>query len=192
MKDDLKVHIVTGNKNKLESARKRLEPFRITVEQIKLEIIEPQSEDIKFVAEFKATQAFEKVGKPVLVSDTGWSIPALKGFPGPLMHYMTDWFEAEDFLNLMKGKEDRTIIIENIATYKDKDQIKTFTSKRIGKILFEAKGIGAPIDKVATFRSDNKTIGECMELGISSFDEELTDSIWTQFGEWYSTNINQA
>lgn len=183
------LYIVTGNKNKFESAKKRLEPFNIEVEQVKLDIIEPQSEDIKFVAEFKANQAFEKVGKPVLVSDTGWSIPALKGFPGPLMHYMTDWFEAQDFLNLMRDKEDRTIIIENIATYKDGDQIKTFSSKRIGRILFEAKGIGAPIDKVVTFRSDNKTIGECMELGISSFDEELTDSIWTQFGEWYKPVI---
>lgn len=191
MKDKLKIHIVTGNKNKLESARKRLEPYKIIVEQIKLDIIEPQSEDIKFVAEFKANQAFEKSGVPVLVSDTGWSIPALNGFPGPLMHYISDWFEAGDFLNLMQNKEDRTVVIENVAVYKDKDQIKTFVSKRTGRILSEARGEGVAIDRIATFRSDNKTIAECMTLGIPSFDEELTDSIWTQFGEWYNSTINQ-
>ncbi len=105
---------------------------------------------------------------------------------------MSDWFEAVDFLNLMKDKEDRAVIIENVAVYKDKDQIKTFVSRRTGKILSEARGEGVAIDRIVTFRSDNKTSGECMELGISSFDEELMDSIWTQFGEWYSTNINQV
>lgn len=77
------IYLVTDNKRKYLSAQKLLKPFDIKINQKPLDIIEPQAENIKYIAESKASQAFEILQKPVLVSDSGVSIPALKGFPGP-------------------------------------------------------------------------------------------------------------
>lgn len=125
----------------------------------------------------------------MLVADTGWNIPALNGFPGPFMHYIAEWFTVDDLLNLMKPKDDRTILMENVAVFKDKDGIQIFSSNRLGKILLEAHGEGIPIDQIATFRQDNKTVSECVEGRISHFDENgvNNDSVWTQFGKWYTS-----
>lgn len=184
------LYFVTGNKNKFEKAQQELNEFKIEIEQIKLDLLEPQSADSKFIAEFKATQALEQMQKPVIITDTSWSIPSLKGFPGPYMKYMGEWFESEDFLNLMKSKNDRKIIFEDILVFKGHNQTKVFVVTQTGELLFEPKGEGHPVDRIVSFRKDKKSIAECTELGISSFDENVTASVWKQFGEWYNSSIS--
>lgn len=178
--------MVTGNKLKIDGARERLEPYSIQVIQEKLTIIEPQEESIQKVAEAKASQAFKLLNKPVLISDTGWNISSLNGFPGPFMHYINDWLTVDDLLNLTRDKSDRIVYIENVAVYRDEKIIKSFISKRKGKLLTEAYKNGRGIDQIVTFRSDNKSKAECQELGIE-YHEDDVKSIWTQFGEWFRT-----
>jgi non-canonical purine NTP pyrophosphatase (RdgB/HAM1 family) len=179
------VYLVTGNINKVKAAILMLKPFNIEIEQVKLDITEPQDENIAAVAEFKVNQAFEKLNKPVLITDTGWNFPALNGFPGPFMHYIQDWLNTNDLINLMKCKKDLTVIRESVAIYQDSTIKKVFHSKKFGHILLEPKGEGIPIDRLATFRKDEKTIAECLALNISSSDESGDESVWTQFGKWY-------
>ncbi len=180
------IYIVTGNKNKFEKAQQELNEYKIQIEQIKLDILEPQSDDSKFIADYKANQAFEQTKKPVIITDTNWSIPSLKGFPGPYMKYIGEWFESDDFLSLIKNKNDRNIIFEDILVFKDLNQTKVFISMQTGEFLKESKREGHPIDKIVTFRKDKMSITECFALGISSFDEE-SDSVWRQFGKWYAS-----
>ncbi|MBD3329485.1 hypothetical protein GF357_03260 [Candidatus Dojkabacteria bacterium] len=180
------IYHITGNKHKAESANKRLKPFNIQLKQKTLHLIEPQEEDITTVAESKAQQANRQIKRPVLVSDSGISIPALNGFPGPFMHYITKWLTASDLLNLMQNKTDRTIYFQNVAVYQDSQQQRAFKSERKGLILSKAEGKGIPLDQIVTFRKDYKTIAECENFGLSRFDSELKDSIWFQFGEWYN------
>ncbi len=181
-----KVFIATGSQDKFASAVNRLLPFKIKLIQKKLDIIEPQEEDIKKVTISKARQAYELLGKPVIVSDTGWSIPALKGFPGPFMHFITKWFTGEDLARLCKGIKNRTVIIENVAVYKDAIVEKCFISKRTGILVDIPKGKGVAIDQIASFRSDGKTIAQCQQHNLNRFDSNLLNSIWTQFGEWFT------
>jgi len=183
------IYIVTENKKKFLSGKKWLNPFNIKVSQKELDIIEPQSEDIQSITKSKATQAFTILHKPVLVTDAGVSIPALKGFPGPFMHYITKWLTVEDLLNLTKDKKDRSIIFENVIAYKDRKHVKVFSAKREGVLLKTPKGEGIPLDQILTFRDDLKTVAQCDVLGESRFGKELTDSIWTQFGTWYKASI---
>jgi non-canonical purine NTP pyrophosphatase (RdgB/HAM1 family) len=185
------ISFVTGNKDKYEKAKQRLDPLGIHIEQVELTITEPQEENILKVAESKAEQAFAQLKSPILVADSGWSIPALKGFPGPFMHYVSDWFSAEDFLNLMQDKTDRKVLLQNVIAYKDEKILKVFEATRNGEILTEVKGEGIPIDQIATFRKDKKAIVECQKLGISSFDEDGFKSVWEVFGEWYNSESPQ-
>lgn len=183
------VILVTGNKNKYESAVAKLNPFNIKLKQSELNIIEPQEENIAKVAKSKATQAYEVLNEPVLVADTGWDIPALNGFPGPFMHYVTDWFTIEDWVNLLRGKTDRRIKIINTVAYKDSGNLEIFQAVRKVTLLKEPKGEGIPVDQLITSRSDGKSWAECKEMGLPVFAQGLKDNLWTQFGEWYSDNI---
>lgn len=179
------IYLVTGSISKFENAKKRLSPYGIEIEMKKVNLIEPQEDSIMKVAEYKIRQAFQSLNESVLITDTGWSIPALNGFPGPYMHYISDWFTLEDWINLLSTKNEDVVFLENVAVYKDSNLTKVFISRRKGSLLKEPRGEGLPIDRIATFREDRKTIAECNKLGIDSFDNNQDASIWTQFGQWY-------
>ena len=85
----MNIRYITSNPHKIESANRNLSSFNITVEGIKLENIqEIQTDNIEEISINKAKQAYSQINKPLIVSDSGWSIPALNGFPGPLMAYV--------------------------------------------------------------------------------------------------------
>lgn len=177
---------ITTNQNKIVTANRLLEPFGITVEGLKIDgIIEPQTEDIVEISKIKAQQAYEKVQKPLLVSDGSWMIPALNGFPGPYMAYVNKWFTSQDFLNLMKEKEDKEIILRECVTYIDKDQTKTFISDTKGFFVEKESGKATPVEQVISFREDGKTTAQCDNEGILRIPQS---DLWNKVGEWLKTN----
>ncbi len=83
--DDLT--LVTGNPNKLEEAR------RITgveIEGVEIDLPEIQSLHLEEVLRAKADEAWRRVGRPVVVEETGLELVAMNGFPGPLVKWMLD------------------------------------------------------------------------------------------------------
>jgi len=177
---------ITSNQNKIDTANKRLNPFGIKVEGLKVDgIIEPQSEDIIEISQMKAKQAFEKVQKPLIVSDGGWYIPALNGFPGPYMAYVNRWLTSQDFLNLMKDKENKEIILRECVTYIDKNQIQSFTSDTKGSFVEKETGELTPLDQIITFRDDKKTVAKCVNDGEVGVPQ---NELWNEVGEWLSKN----
>jgi inosine/xanthosine triphosphate pyrophosphatase family protein len=52
-----------------------------------------------------------------VVTDAGYYISALNGFPGPFIKYINNWLSAEDILNLMESKSDRSVIIRTCLAY---------------------------------------------------------------------------
>ena len=83
-----KLKFVTSNSDKVREASDILE---CSLDQVSgLCIDEIQSSDIKQIVTHKAQQAFDKLGCPVLVEDSGLSFTAWNGLPGPLIK----WFEV--------------------------------------------------------------------------------------------------
>lgn len=117
---------VTGNQRKLGEARQTCDLFGITLLNQAFEIDEIQSNDPKKISEHKARQAFELAGRPVVVTDTFWSMPALNGFPGAYMKDVYQWFNEQDFLNLMVDKADTRISFSENITYFDGKLVKSF------------------------------------------------------------------
>jgi len=179
--------IVTGNQGKFQAAISYLSKYKIVAEQVKLSLIEPQGEDIEEIALFKADQAFSQLKEPIVVMDSGWSITALNGFPGPYMHSLMEWFTLEDLMNLMKGKTDKSIVLQNYACYKDAEQTKIFSRKLVGIIKSEPAGEGNMIDKIVSFRKDLKTIAECDALNLPMADENSDISQWEKLAIWLSS-----
>lgn len=177
-----KILLATGNQRKINEAMAACGMFDIVVEKVKLEIDEIQSKDPQKISKEKAESAYSMVKSPVVVTDTFWNIPALNGFPGAYMKDVAEWFGPEDFLNLLKNKEDKRISFTESITYKDESQIKIFSKEFWGKFADKQKGSGNSIEVVAQF--GDRTIGESRDLGKLSHDPK--DYIWYEFAEWFS------
>ncbi len=172
----------TNNERKVREAKAACEGFSVEVIQAKLEIDEIQSSDPQKISKAKAEQAFSLVGKPVVVTDTYWKIPALNGFPGAYMKEVNEWLSPEDFLQLMKNKDDKRISFTESITYKDGDQTKIFSKEFWGEFADTPRGSGNSIEQLALF--DGQTIAEKKDQGKLSHDPK--DYVWFEFAKWFS------
>lgn len=177
---------ITSNKNKITTANRHLKPFGISVKGLKVDgIIEPQLEDIVEISKIKAKQSYEKVQKPLIVSDGSWIIPALNGFPGPYMAFVNKCFTSHDLLNLMKDKDNKEIILRECVTYIDKKQTKSFISDTKGFFVEKESGNATPLDQVISFRTDGKTTAQCENEGVMRIPQS---DLWNKVGKWLKTN----
>lgn len=164
----------------------------ISVEQATVEIDEIQSENAKVILEDKVRRAYAKLSKPVVVSDDSWNIPALNGFPGPYMKSINHWFTPQDFLRLMDGVTERTIILHQYLAYYDGKTMQTFTNDIRGHIIHEARGKNdrSPSMAVIVLDNDNgKTIAEVFEQGRDAIVERYIArrDAWHDFADWYKS-----
>ena len=83
-----KLTFITGNPGKAEEVSRYL---GFPVEHISLELDEIQSLDLEEIVKDKATRAYEKIGRPVLVEDASLVFHAFGKLPGPLIR----WFLEE-------------------------------------------------------------------------------------------------
>ena len=86
--EPMKILYVTGNPEKFKNAQQFFTQHVIEIEQLALPLEEIQASDPVEIAKKKAEEAFKECQKPLFVNDASWSIPALRGFPGPFMKYI--------------------------------------------------------------------------------------------------------
>lgn len=174
------MYFVTGNARKVGEARLACGPAGIEIVQQQVYIDEIQSTNPSAISIDKAEKAYDLIRKPLAVTDTFWRIPALNGFPGAYMKDVANWFTSEDFLSLMKKKENRQIFFSENITYKDDKIIKQFSQEYEGTIVTEPRGTGSSIENVAEF--EGYTLGERREQGGYSHRPE--EYVWNDFVEW--------
>lgn len=112
MKD---VVFITGNQAKADYLARFLGH---PVEHIKLELDEIQSLDYKEVVRHKLREAYAKVGRPVLVEDSGIEFVAFGRLPGTLVKWFQKEMSFEDICSLLAGK-DRSAIARCVYGYYD-------------------------------------------------------------------------
>ncbi len=179
------VLFATGNSRKIIEASTTLKPFGISVEQIDVAMDEIQHNDAAEIAKAKARAAYAAAGKPIVVSDTTWEIPALGGFPGGYMKDINTWLQAEDWLALMANHADKRIFCNEHLAYYDGTTLHHVVGSYEGRFITEARGreqSNEAIEQVIILYGD-KTMAEQLAAGdIASASEELIH--WKQFGEW--------
>ncbi len=179
---------VTSNPNKITEARAILGEYNIDVTQLELDIDEVQSHDPMKITEAKVRSAYERVGAPIVVNDSSWEIPALNGFPGGYMKDVASWFEAEDFLALMKNKDDRRIILHDVVAYYDGVELKTFEFTQPGIFVDRPRGEGSSMNRVVSMQnSGGLTIAEefARRRQNGAIDPKNYQH-WQKFGEFLS------
>lgn len=152
---------VTNNEEKKEDIRK-MAKGRIRVNFISdIELLEIQSLAVEKVASSKARQAFEKLQKPVAVSDSGLEIAILENFPGALVKYVNETIGQKGIIKLLKGKKDRqAFFVAAIAFCDSSLEPKVFVERDEGIIADQPRGTGWHFDRIFIPKGSSKTWAE--------------------------------
>lgn len=190
-----KVIFVTGNKYKFEVAQKVLESTGIKLIQQNVETPEIQSINVEEISSFSAKWAAKELGKPVALTDAGYYIEALNGFPGPLIKYINQWLTSDDLLRLMEGKQNRKVVVKGCLAYCEpgKEPI-TFSSEVTGTIAQGAVKTGkkgsTPINEIFIPEGYNKVETEIPREEMVKFWAK-TEDYWSELADYLSKNENQ-
>lgn len=176
----------TGNQRKIDEATSTLVSLGIGIECREVDINEIQHHDPVEITKAKARAAYQVLGQPVVVQDTGWSIPALGGFPGGYMKDVATWWAPEDWLQIIDRHDDRTIYCHEHVAYFDGQDIQHFEATYKGSFADQPRGQwGNSMEKVVCLY-DDQTLAEMHDsTGIASAGAVLHH--WQQFGEWYAS-----
>lgn len=151
-------YFATGNKNKLREASQIL---GMNLEQIDLDLLEPQGIDVLEIVEEKARDAFEKCGKSVLVEDTGLGFSAWNGLPGALIKWFLDSVGNEGILKMMEGEKNRSAKAVTAVGFYDGKKYHVFKGEVDGEIATEVYGqSGFGWDPIFVTDDHGKAYGE--------------------------------
>lgn len=128
---------ITGNKGKLEEVKAIT---GLNVISKNLEIQEIQALSVLDVARAKAATAYELIGQPVLVDDTGMNIEALGGLPGAFVSWFLDILKPEGIINLLKNETNRKASVTTCIAFADESGVKVFTGIIEGTISETLRG----------------------------------------------------
>ena len=187
----MKIYLATTNKVKMLTATKALSMHGIDLEMLTLdyEVPEIQSFSVEEIAKFSAKFVADKENKPVLVTDAGFFIGSLNGFPGPFMKQMNHYLSSQDLLNLMKDKTDRKLqIVDCLAFCEPRKEPVTFVSKINGVISKKSEGKGTSIGNIMILEGLEKVEALYTHKEMTDYYEEKLDS-YRQFSRYYLEHL---
>lgn len=178
----------TGNSRKIHEAQTTLLPFSLSVEPVKLSFDEIQHHDPAEITKAKARAAYALTGRPVVVSDTSWSIPALGGFPGGYMKDVSNWWQADNWLAIMANQQDKRILCLEHVAYFDGETVRHFEEIYEGRFINEARGRindAESFERVVILYGDKTMAEQLAEGSVASAGETLGH--WRQFADWFTS-----
>jgi len=181
------VLFVTGNSHKVKEANRVLSLFGITVKMVECEKVEIQSESLTRIAKYAASLAAKRLGKPVIVEDSGLFVKALEGFPGPFSSYVYKTIGCGGVLQLMSGITDRRAVFKCAVAFCSPGLPPlAFEGKAYGSISSSIRGSGGfGFDPIFIPRSgDGRTFAEMPPEDKDRLSHR--GAAFRAFGEWYA------
>jgi len=118
MKDD--IYFVTTNDRKFKECEKYITKTGASLIQHSSELIEPQTTDSFAIVQHKLDQARRILpNKKVLVDDRSFVLPAINGFPGPMLKLVLNTAGIKGLLKLMHGVDNREALFVTSLGYFD-------------------------------------------------------------------------
>ena len=174
-----RIHFITSNSVKFNVAKEYLEKKQLDIELIQTELDIPEIQDtsVESVALASARFASQHIKEPFILSDVGFRIAALNGFPGPFIKYMNDWLKPTDLVRLVDDSEseDRSAcFVDALAYGEPSKEPAVFSSETTGRIVEKTPfpEFGWIFDAVFVPDGHSKLLAEMEE------DEILT--IWNE------------
>lgn len=151
-------YFATTNDHKLKEVNALL---GFDLEKVDVDLMEPQFLEVEDIARFKAEQAFLKVGKPVLVEDTGWYIEAWNGLPGAFAKWFMEADGCDGILRMLGDEQNRKVKAKTVVAYHDGSEIHVFVGETTGTVPMEKRGTSEfGYDRIFLPDGYEKTFGE--------------------------------
>ena len=189
---------VTGNYGKYISVKERFEKAGIEIDYFKCDLIEPNVNDIKFISKEKARQAFEILGTPVFVADSGFYIedyPNNPGYPGAFVKRSGVSTNIQQLLETMKQVQNRGCYFLDCLTFFDGKDYYQFLGISKGILSHEIRGCKNKKAKSNLWLvfipiNCNKTLAEMSDEERNNRPDNK--SATEEFIKWYKLNYNDC
>lgn len=156
-----KLFFITGNRHKVEEARKAIEGTGVCLEQVAGYKRELQLDDLAEIALVSALEAYTILKHPLVVEDAGLFIEALNGFPGPYSSYVYKTIGVKGILRLMDGVDNRNAYFASAVAIINPPYIGVVVEKTEGMIASRPRGgNGFGFDPIFMPRGMAKTFAE--------------------------------
>lgn len=191
--DMKEILFATGNQGKVASLERVFgrNSIELTIKQVDLQLIEPQADTATEVGLVKARQAYEQLGKPVIVDDGSFHIEALNGFPGPYAKYMNETIGVDGYLKVMQGIDNRRAYFLNSLVFVDEQGIEHVfeSSPYTGRIVEDIDDFDDPESWSILFKlfmtdGYDKVIARMTPDERTDADERLPRDAYTEFAKW--------
>lgn len=165
------VAFVTGNRDKLAEARRLWaaggeEGSGVAFEGVALDLPEIQSLDLREVLRAKGEEAWRRLGRPLVVEETGFEIDAFGGFPGPLVKWMLEAMGPEGMARAGLATAEREGVAAGAAArcmvlYRDGEREVVGEGVARGTLVLPPRGQeGFGWDPVFVPEGEDRTFGE--------------------------------
>jgi len=111
-----KVSFVTTNRHKFSEVQEILAPYNIDLKHVDMEYDENHDSSMKDIATDASLMLANKLGKAVVVEDTGLYFAAYQGFPGALPKFVFNSLGYKGIFKLLDG-EDRAASFLAVVAY---------------------------------------------------------------------------
>lgn len=139
------MYFITGNAGKFREASQ----FIPSLEQLDIDLTEPQSLDPREVIEFKLQEARKHHDGEFIVEDTSLYLSGLNGFPGPLIKWMLKSVGQEGIFNLCRDIHNMHAQVKTVIGYSDEQgAIQYFEGDVSGVIVLPAGDGGFGWDQI--------------------------------------------
>ncbi|PHP45278.1 non-canonical purine NTP pyrophosphatase, RdgB/HAM1 family [Methanosarcinales archaeon ex4572_44] len=156
------VIFVTGNRGKVREAEFILGARGVSLTQVECEYPEVQADELEVIAASGARWAADRLGRSVIVDDSGIFVSALNGFPGPYSAYVQRTIGNKGVLKLMEGVLDRSAVVKSVIGFCEPGgESVTFTGVIGGVVSDCERGTnGFGFDPI--FEVGGRTLGEML------------------------------
>lgn len=171
--------------------------YGIDICSCSLDFLEPDVNDISYISKKKAEYAYQKLGYPCFVSDTGFYIdyyPNQPGYPGAFVKRSGVSSNLEKLLDDMKDVDNRSCRFVDCITYYDGECFQQFTGESRGELATEVSGEnmnGAKSElwKVFVPEGYHSTLAGMSSKEMLQYKKEnRKNSATVQFLDWYRNN----
>ena len=154
------IFLITGNEDKLESAKRAFKNTDIELKQLDNDFPEIQAPISLEVAQHTIKQAMEKYDKPVVREDHSLYLDAIPSFPGPYLSYFDNNLPAEKLLELLNGRERSGYFKIATVLGLSNGETREYEFKVPIKIAEEIRGNERNWDRILMLEDSDKTFAE--------------------------------
>ena len=193
-----KLVFVSSNFGKVVSVKTVASMFYgIDICSCSLDFLEPDVNDISCISKTKAEYAYQELGYPCFVSDTGFYIdyyPNQPGYPGAFVKRSGVSSNLEKLLDDMKDVDNRSCRFVDCITYYDGECFQQFFGESRGELATEVSGENmnnakSELWKVFIPEGYHSTLAGMSSKEMLQYKKETRkNSATIQFLDWYRNN----